>query len=99
MLLRSAVFSTSNHFKLHQFAPTTTQLLWEAFSHAAMRVDYSITFPPMSIARYSFIQLRYLGVNEIACLRNGSKGDSNCQLRVQHSTTELSFAPLATFMG
>ena len=37
-------------------------------SHAGiMREDYSLTFPPLSIARYSFIQLsglRRRGVNE-----------------------------------
>ena len=34
----------------------TTRLLWEAFSHAAItREDYSHIFPPLSIARYSFI--------------------------------------------
>ena len=37
------------------------------FSHAAnMREDYSLTFPPLSIARYSFIQLS--GENENAQL-------------------------------
>ena len=48
--------------------PSTTSLgiIWEAFSHAARR--YSITYPPLSLACYSFIQLSELwqcGVNKI----------------------------------
>ena len=44
------------------FIPTPTRLLWEAQSHAAITCeDYSLTFPPPSLARYSFIQLSDLG--------------------------------------
>ena len=60
------------------FLPTRTQLLWEAFSHAAITAQISLVYiyshacilvyPPLSIVRYSFIQLSELeqrGVNKI----------------------------------
>ena len=62
----------------------------------------SLTFPPLSIARYSFIQLSRLRrreENENAQLRNGSKMGFEpglSRLRVRHSTTELQ---LSTFRG
>ena len=43
-----------------------------------LRNDYSLTFPPLSIARYSFIQLSRLmhrEVNENAQTLKRSKGD------------------------
>ena len=45
-----------------------------------LRNDYSLTCPPLYIARYSFIQLSGLGrrgENDIPKLRNGSNGDSS----------------------
>ena len=45
-----------------------------------LRNYYSLTFSPLSIARYSFIQLSRLRrreVKENAKLRNGNNGDSN----------------------
>ena len=46
-----------------------------------LRNDYSLTFPPLPIARYSFIQLSRQGrqwrERKMPNLRNGSKGDSN----------------------
>ena len=65
----SAVYSSSDRskrFTLHPlaglFIPAPTRLLWEAFSYAAItREDYSLIFPPLSVARYSFIQLIELG--------------------------------------
>ena len=46
--------------------------------HAAIRrEDYSLTFPPLYVARFSFIQLSELGCierTEMPKLRNGSKG-------------------------
>ena len=41
------------------FTQTPSQLLWEASSHMLqwMHEDCSYTYPPLSIARYSFIQL------------------------------------------
>ena len=64
------------------FIPTPTRLLLEAFSHAAiMRNDYSLTFPPLSIARYSFIQQSEQGRQwrEQKCpnIETVAKGDSN----------------------
>ena len=56
----------------------------------------SLTFPPLSIARYSFIQLseqgRLWSERKMPNLRNGSKGGFEpglSRLRVRHSTTEL----------
>ena len=76
MFLYSAVSSPlarSKRFTLHPpadlFIPAPTRLLWEAFSHAAYCAKTSITFSPLSIARWSFIQLSELGrrgVNESA---------------------------------
>ena len=44
------------------FIQTPSQLLWEASSNMLhlMREDCSYTYPPLSIARYSFIQLSEL---------------------------------------
>ena len=46
-----------------------------------LRNDYSLTFPPLSIARYSCIQLSRLRRREVKekmpKLRNGNNGDSN----------------------
>ena len=58
----SGLSDRSKHFTLqsltHMFIPTPTQLLWDPLSHAAITHEgYSLTFPPLSIARYSFIQL------------------------------------------
>ena len=56
---------------------------WKHSSHAAItRNDYSLTFPTLSIARYSFIQLSELGCRrdlekKMPKLRNGSKGDAS----------------------
>ena len=56
----------------------------------------SLTYPPLSIARYSFIQLseqgRLWSERKMPNLRNGSKGGFEpglSRLRVRHSTTEL----------
>ena len=44
------------------FIRTPTWLLWEAFNHMqVLHTDYSLTFPPLSTARYSFLQLSKLG--------------------------------------
>ena len=56
----------------------------------------SLTFPPLSIARYSYIQLseqgRLWSERKMPNLRNGSKGGFEpglSRLRVRHSTTAL----------
>ena len=59
----------TQRFTLHSladlFIPAPTWLLWEAFSQAVnTREDYSFIFPPLSIARYSFMQLSGLGRHE-----------------------------------
>ena len=79
------------HFTLHLLAdlfirtPTRRQLTADKHSsHAAiMRGDYSITFPPLSISRYSFIHLSELE----RCEEN-----ENDQTELPHSTmwTQLS---------
>ena len=58
--------------------------------HSAMlqllREDYTLTCPPMSVARYSFIQLSELwqcGVNEIAKASKWQQGDSNQVLSIE----------------
>ena len=47
------------------FIPTPTRLLWEAFkprrNYVQLRPDYSLAFPSLYKARYSFIQLSELG--------------------------------------
>ena len=56
---------------------------WKHSSHAAItRNDYSLTFPPPSIARYSFILYMWvnwgvMGRTKMPKFRNGSKGASN----------------------
>ena len=98
MFLYSAVSSPldrSKRFTLPPvtdlFIPTPTRLLREAFSHAAItHNDYSLIFPPLSIAGYS-----HWGVMErtkVCKLRNGNKEGFEpgfSRLRVRHSTTEL----------
>ena len=59
-----------------------------------LRNDYSLTFPPLSIARYSFIQLSRLRRREVKENAQTSKRYQKgfepglSQLRVRHSTTE-----------
>ena len=60
-----------------------------------LRNDYSLTFPPLSIARYSFIQLSRLRRREVKENAQTSKRYQRgfepglSRLRVRHSTTEL----------
>ena len=59
-----------------------------------LRNDYSLTFPPLSIARYSFIQLSRLRCREVKENAQTSKRYQRgfepglSRLRVRHSTTE-----------
>ena len=65
------------------FNQTLSQFLWEASSHTLqlMCEDCVYTYPPLSIARYSFIQLREL--EDVQCtmynenLAQGLAQDSN----------------------
>ena len=61
----------------HLFNQTPSQLLWEASSHMLqlMYKGYLYTYPPLSIARYSFTQLSEL--EKIAQGFNISAQDSN----------------------
>ena len=55
-----------NHFTSYSLADvfnlTPSRLLWETSSHAAVNAQrlFIYKYPPMSIARYSFIQLSEL---------------------------------------
>ena len=75
------------------FNQTPSQLFWEASSHMLqlMRKGCSYTYPPLSIARYSFIQLSELEqcrVKKLAQGFNTAAQDSNpgSRSRVQSST-------------
>ena len=64
------------------FTQTPSQLLWEASSHMLqlMREGCSYTYPPLSIVRYSFIQLSELEqcrVTKLAQGFNTAAQDSN----------------------
>ena len=64
------------------FTQAPFRLLWEASSHMLqlMREGCSYTYPPLSIARYSFIQLSELEqcrVNKLAQRFNIAAQDSN----------------------
>ena len=72
------------------FTQTPSQLLWEASSHMLqlMREGCSYTYPPLSIARYSVIQLNELEqcrVNKIAQGLNTVAQDSNPGSRSRES--------------
>ena len=55
------------------FTQTPSRLLWEASSHMLqlMREGCSYTYPPLSIARYSFIQLSELEQCRVKKLAQG----------------------------
>ena len=64
------------------FSQTPSQLLWETSSHMLqlMRESCSYTYPPLSIARYSFMQLSELEqcrVKKLAQGFNTAAQDSN----------------------
>ena len=63
-VLRTVQFQSALHFTslTDLFTQTTSWLLWEASSHMVqlMHEGCSYTYPPLSIARYSFIQLSEL---------------------------------------
>ena len=67
-----------------------------------LRNDYSLTFPPLSIARYSFIQLSRLRRHEVKENAQTSKRYQRgfepglSRLRVRHSTTEPPRSTLCT---
>ena len=61
-VLRTAQSALHFTFPTDLFTQTPSPLLWEASSHMLqlMREGCSYTYPPLSIARYSFIQLSEL---------------------------------------
>ena len=72
------------------FTKTPSRLLWEASSHMLqlMREGCSYTYPPLSIARYSFIQLSELEqcrVKKLAQCFNTAAQDSNPGSRSRES--------------
>ena len=91
------------HFSAWQTCPLRHQLDFSGKYSAKlqlMREDYSLTFSPLSVARYSFIQLGQLE-------RHGQRENAHASkqqqrvfeprlswLRVRHSTTELRAPPI-----
>ena len=72
------------------FTQTPSRLLWKASSHMLqlMREGCSYTYPPLSIARYSFIQLSELEqcrVKKLAKGFNTAAQDSNLGSRSRES--------------
>ena len=67
----------SKHFTFHSLADlfnwTPSQVLWEAFSHAAINLQRLLMYiyPPLSIAKYSFIQLSGLEQCRVKKLAQG----------------------------
>ena len=84
------------------FTQTPSRLLWEASSHVPqlMREGCSYTYPPLSIARYSFIQLSELNcrVKKLAQGFNNAAQDSNPGSRSREfEALPLSHCALALF--
>ena len=75
------------------FTQTPSRLLWEASSHMRQLMRESYTYPPLSIARYLFIQLRrapgdeleQCRVNKLAQGFNTAAQDSNPGSRSRES--------------
>ena len=66
------------------FSQTPSRLLWEASSHMLqlMREGYSYTYPPLSRARYSFIQLSELEQRRVKKLAQGFNTAARIRIRV-----------------
>ena len=67
------IVQSALHFTLWQIC--SFQLLWEAFSHAKITAQKLHIHPPVSTARYSFLQLSELGqygAKKFTRLRNSS---------------------------
>ena len=103
MVLYSAVSSPldrSKRFTLSSpgrpvHSNTNSASLGSILAMQQLRIDYSLTFPPLSIARYSFIQLSRLRRREVNENAQTSKRKQRgfepglSRLRVRHSTIEL----------
>ena len=72
-ILRIAQSALHITFLAELFNQTPSQVLWEASSHTLqlMREGCSYTYPPLSIARYSFIQLSGLEQCRVKILAQG----------------------------
>ena len=102
MFLYSSVSSPlgrSKAFTLHPWQTCTTPELGLSGKHSAMlqqlHEDYSLTFPPPSTARYSFIQLSELGrrgrnknAKALKQLQRGFEARFS-RFRVRHSSAKL----------
>ena len=102
MVLYSAVSSPLDRSSALHFPPLADLFIPTTFSASLgsilamqqLRNDYSLTFPPLSIARYSFIQLSRLRRREVKENAQTSKRYQRgfepglSRLRVRHSTTE-----------
>ena len=66
------------------FTQTPSRLLWEASSHMLqlMREGCSYTYPPLSIARYSFIQLSELEQCRVKKLAQGFNAAARIRTRL-----------------
>ena len=66
------------------FTQTPSRLLWEASSHMLqlMREGCSYTYPPLSIVRYSFIQLSELEQCRVKKLAQGFNAAARIRTRV-----------------
>ena len=103
MILYSAVSSPSDRSKRFTLSSpgrpvhpdTNSTSLGSILAMQQLSNEYSLTCPPLSIARYSFIQLSQLGRREEKENAQTSKRYQRgfepglCRLRVRHSTTEL----------
>ena len=78
---QSALHSTS---LTDLFTQTPSRLLWEASSHMLqlMREGCSYTYPPLSIARYRFIQLSELEQCRVKKLAQGFNTAARIRTRV-----------------
>jgi len=74
-----------------------SRLLWEASSHMLqlMREGYSYTYPPLSIVRYSFIQLSELEQCRVKKLAQGFNTTARIRTRV-HVVESTKLYPWAT---
>ena len=67
------------------FTQTPSRLLWEASSHMLqlMREGCSYTYPPLSIVRYSFIQLSELEQCRVKKLAQGFNTNTAARIRTR----------------
>ena len=101
-VLRTVQSTLHFTFLTDLFTQTPSRLLWEASSHMLQLMrESSYTYPPLSIVRYSFIQLSELeqcGVKILGQGFNTVAQDSNPGSRSRESETlSLSHCTLLTY--